>query len=102
MLIISAGGEVSDYIAWYFSRQNYRVKVIADVAQAVKWTRLNLPDVVLLDEFSVSQEMFDYAISVRRIPHLADLPLLLLTPKAPPEIVSLGWDWDDWVQIELH
>jgi DNA-binding response OmpR family regulator len=102
MLIISAGGEVSDYIAWYFSRQNYRVKVIADVAQAVKWTRLNLPDIILLDEYTLPDEVFDYALCVRCTPRLVHIPFILLTPEPQPlEIVDLGRGWEDWVQIEL-
>ena len=62
-----------------FLRENYEIEEAANGAEAIKICQLRMPDLILMDALMPEMDGFDACKAIRRLPHGADIPVLMIT-----------------------
>jgi PAS domain S-box-containing protein len=82
ILLADDNADMRDYLARLLSTRGWEVEAVADGAAALEATRQRRPDLVLADVMMPGLSGLELAAALRREPHLAELPIILLAARA--------------------
>lgn len=82
VLVVDDERDIRDLLAAALAEEGYAVRVACDGAQALDVAHEARPDVVLLDLMMPGMDGWAFLRARRDIPHLADVPVLVLSAVA--------------------
>jgi two-component system, OmpR family, phosphate regulon response regulator PhoB len=96
ILVVEDEPDIAALVAYHLARESYRVRTVADGAEALAAVDLERPDLLVLDLMLPRVSGTDVLREIRGRPELADLPVVLLTARKEEqdriEGLSLGAD----------
>lgn len=69
------------------------VQAFASPLGAIDWLRLNQPDLILVDYLMDEMSGLEVIKTIRRIPHLEHVPIIMITVSNDNEIRHRHWIW---------
>jgi two-component system, OmpR family, phosphate regulon response regulator PhoB len=99
ILVVDDEPDISALVAYHLARASYRVRTVADGAEAIRAMEAQLPDLVLLDLMLPGVSGLEILKEMRRRPETSHLPVILLTARKEERdrVEGLQLGADDYV-----
>ena len=99
ILVADDDVDIRELVEFKLSTMGHDIVAVGDGAAAVEACRASTPDLAVLDVMMPGVSGLDAIRAIRAEPHLADLPVILLTARAQESDVETGFDSgaDDYI-----
>jgi two-component system, OmpR family, phosphate regulon response regulator PhoB len=99
ILVVEDEPDISALVAYHLAREAYRVRTVADGAEAIRSVEVEPPDLIVLDLMLPSMPGLDVLRELRRREETRQIPVILLTAKRAEEdrIAGLSLGADDYL-----
>jgi DNA-binding response OmpR family regulator len=91
VLVVDDDDAIRSLVCDVLEMEGHRPVAMPDGPSALAYLRTSRPDCVVLDVMMPGQDGFEVLSQIREQPHLADLPVALLTAAADDASVWRGW-----------
>lgn len=100
ILIVEDESDLADVLSYHLEREAYTCRRARDGEAALAAVRHARPDLIVLDRMLPKLSGDEVATRLRRDPHTADIPIIMLTAKAEDadELVGFALGADDYVR----
>jgi len=100
ILVVEDEADLAEVLCYHHQREGYRCRQARDGAAALAEIQRTRPDLVVLDRMLPRVSGDEVARQLRRDPHTADIPIIMLTAKAEDadELVGFALGADDYVR----
>jgi two-component system phosphate regulon response regulator PhoB len=100
ILIVEDESDLADVLSYHLEREGYKCRRVHDGETALAEVRRARPDLIVLDRMLPKLSGDEVAVRLRRDPHTADIPIIMLTAKAEDadELVGFALGADDYVR----
>jgi DNA-binding response OmpR family regulator len=100
ILIVEDESDLLDVLSYHLQREGYTCRRARDGEAALAEVQRALPDLIVLDRMLPKRSGDEVISRLRRDPHTAGLPILMLTAKAEDadELVGFALGADDYVR----
>jgi DNA-binding response OmpR family regulator len=100
ILIVEDESDLAEALSYHLEREGYTCRRARDGDAALAEVRRARPDLIVLDRMLPKLSGDEVATRLRRDPHTADIPIIMLTAKAEDadELVGFALGADDYVR----
>jgi len=100
ILIVEDESDLADVLSYHLEREGYTCHRARDSEAALAEVRRSRPDLIVLDRMLPKLSGDEVATRLRRDPHSADVPIIMLTPKPEDadELVGFALGANDYVR----
>jgi len=100
ILIVEDESDLADALSYHLEREGYKCRRARDGEAALAEVSRSRPDLIVLDRMLPKLSGDEVATRLRRDPHTADIPIIMLTAKAEDadELVGFALGADDYVR----
>jgi len=100
ILIVEDENDLADVLSYHLEREGYTCRRARDGEAALAEVRRGRPDLIVLDRMLPKLSGDEVAVRLRRDPHTAEMPIIMLTAKAEDadELVGFALGADDYIR----